>query len=327
MGASACRLALVAAFVGGGAGATTAGCTASGVCVTTSDRPDAVSASSATATRFVAEDTSLANHTGNKLSLVEFHQTIPPGFTFVKDSLGACTATGGAVTCLHGLISDGQTVANTLVYRTPVLAAGTRADEHVRGEVVLGRLRLAQLRRGTRRLDRRLRADDRDRAAGFDATYVLAGTEADLATGGAASATDSLAGTWTIPGQPNDLPATATEKPNPPGFQTCPSDGKLCRSGSWFAALSPGTTSFSPYSTVVYTQYKSLIPPGTTRRTTRSSTRRACPAMTPRTRTAVRSCACRGARRRATCAAPSSCRRSPAGATASASASARTTAT
>ena len=81
-------LALIAAFIGGGASATTAACTATGVCVTTSDRPDAVSASSATVTRYVAEDTSLANHSGNKLSLVEFHQTIPSGFTFVKDSQG-----------------------------------------------------------------------------------------------------------------------------------------------------------------------------------------------------------------------------------------------
>jgi len=98
---------------------------------------------------------------------------------------------------------------------------------------------------------------------GFDATYVLAGTEADLATGGAANAIDTLTGTWTIPGQNHDLPATATEKPNPPGFQRCPADGKLCRSGDWFAALSPGTTSFSPFSLVVFTQYKDLIPPGT----------------------------------------------------------------
>jgi hypothetical protein len=256
-------LALVAAFVGGGAGATTAGCTATGVCVTTSDRPDAVSASSATTTRFVAEDTSLTNHSGNKLSLVEFHQTIPAGFTFVKDSLGACTATTGTVTCLHGLIVDGQTVANTLVYQTPVLAAGTEqsvafagkwcwagCNSHSAGAARVDSIDVSEPTTVTAR-------------SGFDATYVLAGVEADLATGGAASATDSLAGTWTIPGQPNDLPATAKEKPNPPGFQSCPADGKLCRSGSWFAALSPGTTSFTPYSLVVYTQYKSLIPAGT----------------------------------------------------------------
>lgn len=256
-------LALVAAFVGG-AGATTAACTTSGVCVTTSDRPDAVSASSATVTRYVAEDTSLANHSGNKLTLVEFHQTIPSGFTFVKDSLGACTAAGATVTCVHGSIADGQTVANTLVYRTPVLAAGTQqtstfagtwcwagCDSHNSGATRVDSIDVSETTTVMAK-------------TGFDATYVLAGTEADLATGGAASSGDTLAGTWTIPGQPNDLPATATETPNPPGFQACPSDGKSCRSGSWFAALSPGTTSFTPYSVVVYTQYKSLIPSGTT---------------------------------------------------------------
>jgi hypothetical protein len=256
--------ALVAAFVGGGAGATTAGCTATGVCVTTSDRPDAVSASSATTTRFVGEDTSLTNHSGNKLSLVEFHQTIPAGFTFVKDSLGACTATTGTVTCLNGLIPDGQTVANTLVYQTPVLAAGTEQTVTFAGKWCWAGC--ASHNAGATRVDSIDVSEPTTVTArsGFDATYVLAGAEAALATGGAASATDSLAGTWTIPGQPNDLPATAKEKPNPPGFQACPADGKLCRSGSWFAALSPGTTSFTPYSLVVYTQYKSLIPSGTT---------------------------------------------------------------
>jgi hypothetical protein len=256
--------ALVAPFVGGSAGATTAGCTASGVCVTTSDRPDAVSASSATTARYVAEDTSLTNHSGNKLSLVEFHQTIPAGFTFVKDSLGACTAASGTVTCQHGLIVDGQAVANTLVYRTPVLTASTQQTSTFAGKWCWAGC--ASHNAGATRVDSIDVSEPTTVIAktGFDATYVLAGTEADLATGGAASAADSLAGTWTIPGQPNDLPATATEKPNPPGFQACPSDGKQCRSGSWFAALSPGTTSFKPYSLVVYTQYKSLIPSGTT---------------------------------------------------------------
>ena len=257
-------IALVAAFVGGGVGATTAGCTATGVCATTSDRPDAVSASSATTTRFVAEDTSLANHSGNKLSLVEFHQTIPPGFTFVKDSLGACTATTGGVTCLNGSILDGQTVANTLVYQTPVLAAGTEQTVTFAGKWCWAGCEAHN--GGAARIDSIDVSEPTTVIAksGFDATYVLAGAEADLATGGAASATDSLAGTWTIPGQPNDLPATAKEKANPPGFQACPADGKLCRSGSWFAALSPGTASFTPYSRVVYTQYKSLVPSGTT---------------------------------------------------------------
>jgi hypothetical protein len=258
-------LATVVVAIGAGAtGAATSACTASGVCVTTGDRPDAVSASSATVTREVGEDASLTNNTGNKLSLVEFHATIPTGFTFVKDSLGACTAAGSQVTCLHGLVVNGQTVSNTLVYRTPMLAAGTQqtftfagtwcwagCDSHNSGATRVDSIDVAE-------------ATTVVAKTGFDATYLPAGTEADLATGGAATSSDTLAGTWSIPGQPHDLPATATEKPNPPGFQACPSDGKLCRSGSWFAALSPGTTSFSPYSEVVYTQYKALIPAGTT---------------------------------------------------------------
>ena len=256
-------LAFIAAFVGGGASATTAACTTTGVCVTTSARPNAVSASRATVKRYVAEDTSLANHSGNKLSLVQFHQTIPAGFTFVKDSLGACTAAGGTVTCLHGLIVDGQTVANTLVYQTPVLSAGTQQTSTFAGKWCWAGCNSHNS--GGPHVDSIDVSEPTTviAQAGFDATYVLAGTEADLATGGAASATDNLAGTWRIPGQPNDLPATATEKANPSGFQRCPSDGKLCRSGNWFAALSPGTTSFTPYSLVVYTQYKSLIPAGT----------------------------------------------------------------
>jgi hypothetical protein len=100
--------------------------------------------------------------------------------------------------------------------------------------------------------------------SGFDASYLLAGIDATLATGADVSAIDPLAGTWTIPGQPSDLAATAKEQPNPPGFAACPPDGKLCRTGDWFAALSPGTAAFTPYSTVVYTQDKSLIPAGTT---------------------------------------------------------------
>ena len=259
-------LALVAVVLGAGAGAAggaSSDCTPLGACVTTADRPDAVSASSGTTTRYVAEDTSLTNHTGNKLSLVEFHVAIPSGFTFVKDSLGACTAAGGNVTCLHDLVVDGQTVANTLVYGTPVLAAGTQQTFTFDGEWCWAGCESHAP--GANRVDSISVSETTTVIAktGFDATYVLAGTEADLATGGAASVTDELAGTWTIPGQAGDLPATATEKANPPGFQQCPSDGKLCRSGNWFAALSPGTTSFSPYSTVVYTQYKSLIPPGT----------------------------------------------------------------
>jgi hypothetical protein len=256
--------AAMVALTAGAAGTATSACTDSGVCVTTGDRPDAVSASTASVTRDVGEDTSLTNNSGNKLSLVEFHETIPAGFTFVKDALGACTASSGTVTCVHGLVLNGQTVSNTLVYETPVLAAGTRQTSTFSGTWCWAGC--DSHNSGATRVDSIDVAEPTTVVAetGFDATYLLAGTAADLATGGAASAGDPLAGTWTIPGQPNDLPATATEKPNPPGFQACPSDGNLCRSGSWFAALSPGTTSFSPFSTVVYTQYKSLIPPGTT---------------------------------------------------------------
>ena len=244
--------------------AETAACTASGICVTTGDRPDPVGASTATTTRDVGEDSSLTNDSGNKLSLVEFHETIPAGFTFVRDALGACTAAGAEVTCRHGLVVDGQTVANTLVFRTPVLPSGTQqtatfggtwcwagCDSHADGAARVDSIAVSQ-------------STTVVAASGFDATYLLAGTDASLATGGAATSTDTLTGTWTIPGQSHDLPATAKETANPPGFQACPSDGKLCRSGNWFGALSPGTTSFTPYTTVVYTQYKSLIPPGTT---------------------------------------------------------------
>ena len=222
----------------------------------------------------------------------------------------------------------GQTVANTLVYRTPVLAAGTQQTSTFAGKWCWAGC--ASHNPGATRVDSIDVSETTTVIAktGFDATYVLAGTEADLATGGAASSSDTLAGTWTIPGQPNDLPATATEKPNPPGFQACPSDGKLCRSGSWFAALSPGTTSFTPYSMVVYTQYKSLIPSGTTASNYQVVYTPCLPGDDP---AHPAGCDARapaaGARRPPTCAAPSSCRRSPAGATASASASARTTAT
>jgi hypothetical protein len=263
-------LALTASVLGVSAGSATfiatgvPVCTSSGVCATVSDRPDAVAASSATKTRDVGEDTSLTNNSGNKLSQVEFVEAIPEGFTFVEDTLGACTAASATVTCLHGLLPDGQTVSNTLVFETPALPVGTEetstfagtwcwdgCDSHNSGAARVDSIDVSETTTVVA-------------AVGFDATYLLAGTEADLATGAAVSDTDSLAGTWTIPGQASDLAATATEKANPPGFQACPADGQLCRSGSWFGALSPGTTAFTPYSTVVYTQYRSLIPPGTT---------------------------------------------------------------
>jgi hypothetical protein len=247
----------------GAAGASAPVCIASGVCATASDRPDAVSASSATTVRLVGEDSSLTNGSGNELSQVTFGEAIPDGFTFIKDALGACTATSATVTCRHGLLRDGQTVSNTLVFQTPVLVPGTQQTSTFAGTWCWDGCQAHNP--GAARVD----SIDVSEATtvvgglGFDATYLLAGTEADLATGAAVSDTDTLVGTWTIPGQASDLAATATEKPNPPGFQACPADGRLCRTGSWFAALSPGTTAFAPYSRVVYTQSGSLIPPGT----------------------------------------------------------------
>jgi hypothetical protein len=242
-------------------------CTSYGVCAATSARPDegsppmpTVSTSSATSPRYVGQDTSLANNSGNKINLVEFVEAVPDGFTFVRDSLGACAASAGTVTCMHGNLPTGQTIANTLVFRTPPdpaqsMFAGTwcwdGCDSHAPGANRVDSLGVAETTTVVS-------------AKGFDATYLPAGTEADLVTGNGVSATDTLAGTWTVPGQAHDLPATAKVNPNPPGFQACPTGDKLCRAGSWFAALSPGTTSFSPATEVVYTQYKSLIPPGTT---------------------------------------------------------------
>jgi hypothetical protein len=239
-------------------------CTTSGVCATASDRPDAVAASSATKTRNVGEDTSLTNNSVNKLSLVEFREAIPDGFTFVKDTLGVCTAESATVTCLHGLVLDGETVSNTLVFETPVLSPGTEQTSTFAGTWCWAGCQAHNP--GATRVDSIDVSESTTvvAAAGFDATYLLAGTDAALATGAAVSDDDSLAGTWTIPGQKSDLAATAKETANPPGFEACPADGQLCRAGSWFGALSPGTTGFAPYSTVVYTQYKSLIPRGTT---------------------------------------------------------------
>src|SRR5690348_17065458 len=81
-------------------------CIASGVCATIGDRPDPVGASRTSATRYVGEDTALTNNAGNKLSQVTFVETIPAGFAFVKDTLGACTATSSTVVCLHGLLPN-----------------------------------------------------------------------------------------------------------------------------------------------------------------------------------------------------------------------------
>ena len=241
-------------------------CTDDSVCATSSDRPDAVSASTATTARMVGQDTSLTNGSKNRLSLVRFTQVVPAGFTFVKDALGICTDSAGTVTCEHGGLPSRQTVSNTLVYRTPVLAAGTERTSTFAATWCWDGC--ASHNSGATRVDSLDVPEDTTVKAvgGFDATYLLAGTDAALATGSAPTDANPLAGTWTIPGQAEDLPATATERPNPPGFEQCPADGKLCRSGDWFRALSPGTTSFSPYSTVVYTQFWSLIPKGTTAR-------------------------------------------------------------
>jgi len=270
LSATLAALAVSACVLGASAGSATFAvtsnspvCTSTGVCATVSDRPDAVSASTAAKPRDVGLDTSLTNNSGNKLSLVEFVEAIPDGFTFVSDALGACTAASATVTCLHGQVVNGQTVSNTLVFQTPALAAGTERTSALTGTWCWAGCQSHAP--GANRVD----SIDLSEATtviattGFDATFLPAGTGADLATGAAASDADRLAGTWTVPGQATALAATATEKANPPGFEQCPADGQLCRTGAWFAALSPGTTSFVPYSTVVYTQYKSLIPPGT----------------------------------------------------------------
>jgi hypothetical protein len=222
-----------------------------------------VSGSSPSQARYVGEDTSLTNNSGNKLTQVTFTVAIPSGFEFVNDHLGACTAASGTVTCLHGLVVDGQKVANTLVFKTPTVAAETPpstfagkwcwdgCDSHNAGATRVDSIGVAE---GTSVVSQ----------VGFDATYLPAGKEASLATGTAVSATDTLVGTWTIQDQLSDLPATATEAQSLQGVQACPAPYKLCRKGNWFAALSPGTAAFTPYATVVYTQDKSLIPAGTT---------------------------------------------------------------
>ena len=258
---AACTLAVAA---GAGSAVDDPVCTATNVCATSTDRPDAVAASTATKVRNVAQDTALTNGTQNKLSQVEFRQVVPAGFTFVKDALGECSESGGTVRCIHGLLPTGLTVANTLVYRTPVLADGSVQTSTFAGKWCWAGCESHDP--GAARVDSIDVPEDTTVKAvgGFDATYLLAGTAADLATGGAATEADPLAGTWTIPGQAADIAATATERANPQGFDDCPADGKSCRSGPWFRASSPGTLRFSPYSTVDYTQYKSLVPAGTT---------------------------------------------------------------
>ena len=238
-------------------------CTDSGVCATRSHRPDPVAASTATAERHVAQDNSLTNGSGNKLSEVKFTEPVPAGFVFVKDSFGACTATSALVTCLYGLVVDGQTVSNTLVYRTPVLAEAQQTSTFAGRWCWAG---CGAHDDGAARVDTLDVPEPTTVVAkkGFDATYLLAGTAADLATGASSSSADPLAGKWTIPGQASDLAATATETPNPPGFAACPADGKRCRSGDWFSARSPGTTAFDPFSTVVFTVDRKLIAKGTT---------------------------------------------------------------
>jgi hypothetical protein len=209
-------------------------------------------------------DISLTNGSGNKLSQVAFTVPIPSGFSFVKDEFGVCTVTSELATCPYGLVADERTVSNTLVFRTPVLTVGSKQTSTFAGSWCWAGCGADN--EGAARVDslETPEATTVLATAGFDATFLLAGTAADLATGAAASSTDLLAGTWTIPAQASDLAATATETPNPPGFQACPADGKRCRSGAWFTALSPETAAFTPYSTVVYTQDRSLIPRGTT---------------------------------------------------------------
>ena len=281
-------------------------CTASGVCATRSHRPDPVAASTPTVERDVAQDNSLTNGSGNKLSLVTFTEPIPAGFAFVEDTFGVCTATPALVTCLYGLLPHGQTVSNTLVYRTPALAVGSEQTSTFAG-------RWCWAGCGSHD-DGAARDDTLDvpeptavlATTGFDATYLLAGSAADLATGGATSSEDPLAGTWTIPAQASDLAATATETPNPPGFQACPADGKRCRSGDWFSARSPGTTAFNPFSIVVFTVDRKLIARGLPNRTTKSCTRPVSRARIWRIPTAARSRGCRAAFRLQTCVARSS---------------------
>jgi len=73
-------------------------CTSSAVCVTASDRPDAVSATSAMTVRDVGQDSSLTNNSGNKLSQVEFTEAIPEGFGVRHGRPG----------CVHGGVGDGD---------------------------------------------------------------------------------------------------------------------------------------------------------------------------------------------------------------------------
>ena len=239
-------------------------CTTTAVCATRSHRPDPVAASTATVERDVAEDNSLTNGSGNNLSQVTFTEPVPTGFTFVKDTSGICTSRQALVTCLYGLVPDGRRVSNTLVYQTPELATGSEQTIAFSGRWCWDGCGAHD--DGSARVDTLDVPEPTTVVAktGFDATYLLAGTAAELATGTATSSTDPLAGTWTISGQASDIAATATETPNPGGFQACPDDGKLCRSGDWFTALSPGTTTFEPFSTAVFTRDRSLIPRGQT---------------------------------------------------------------
>jgi hypothetical protein len=239
------------------------GCTPSGVCATTGHRPGPVAASTGAGERHVAQDVTLTNPGPSKLSWVEFHQAIPDGFTFVKDSSGVCSSASDTVTCLHGHVVRGQTVRNTLVYQTPALALGTEEEFSFDGTWCWagctahnpGAARVDSIDLSEHTIVRNV--------PGFDATYLLAGIAAELATGAEASAEDPLTGTWAVPGQPADLAVTANEVANPPGFPDCPADGLTCRSGDWFAALSPGTQNFKPFSTVTYVQDVTLIPAGT----------------------------------------------------------------
>jgi hypothetical protein len=242
--------------------AASGGCTPSAVCATSGHRPDPAAASTPGTARNVGQVVTLTNGGPNKLSQVEFHQPVPVGFAFVKDALGACTFASGAVICRHDHVDSGQTVTNTLIYRTPVLPSGTQQTTAFVGTWCWAGCQAHNP--GAARVDSIDLSEDTivQNVPGFDATYLLAGTSAALVTGTGTSSADPLAGTWTVPGQPGDLAVTATEKPNPSGFPSCPSDGLPCRSGDWFAALSPGTLSFKPFTTVTYLVDKSLIPAG-----------------------------------------------------------------
>src|SRR5262249_52317853 len=161
---------------------------------TASDKPDAVSASSAAQIRNVGQLTSLTNNAGNNLSQVTFTAPVPSGFTFVKDTLGKCTVAAGQVTCGYGQLPDGQTVADTLVFRTPVLSLGSEQTSTFAGTWCwAGCVAHAP---GATRVDSVDVSETTTvvAASGFDATYLVAGEEAALTTGASVGDTNTLGG-------------------------------------------------------------------------------------------------------------------------------------